>query len=1036
MIQETIVEPNNPSQLPQTKLEEITLNAQQYLSNFAQGDNFDSVLETAFATPQAPLLAHSLRTGEFLDRLDLEIRSADQLEGALGAYASFKDTIFLSRSLLTQGTVEQATDVLLEEVGHAIDDFVNDTDTPGDEGDIFASLVQGNELRDRDLASLRQEDDRATLEIGGEQVVVEQAEFTVTNTDDSGEGSLRSAIAQANGSEGEDTITFNSNLSGETIGLTSGQLEITESLTIEGLGAEELTVDAGGNSRIFRIDDSNDFNENSEISVTIDGLTIQGGSADSGGGIFNKEDLTLTNSTISSNSGGGLYHTLGTVNINNSTISGNSATSGGGIDNNDSGSSSTVNISNSTISGNSAFRGGGVYNTAGTTLNLKNSTLRGNSAFDGGAINHTGIANITNSTISGNIADANGGGIDNSGGTANITNSTINGNISGGGGAIDNEGTANIINSTLSNNSADSSGGGISGGTVNITNSTFSGNAASNNGGAINNAGVNMANGTISGNVASDNGGGIHSNSTVNVTNSTISGNAASNGGGIYNYSTGAELILANSIISGNEASNSGNEIYNDNNSTINADANNLFGDGSQTNNEAFQDFSPGSNNINATSDGTNTPLGNILELDSDGNPLLQDNGGPTKTIELVANSPAIDAGDDNKIPTDEADLDGDNLLTENIPFDQRGEGFDRVVNGTVDLGAVEVQQEPIEIPTNIADFEAAEGDSGETTFTFTVTLDQAPSQQVTVDFATSDGTATAGEDYEAASGTLTFEQGETEQTIEVTVLGDTNNESNETFNIELSNPTGNLTLEDGTATGTIENDDGDSPTSVTVQTLGQSDNNINIGGNAESNTEIIDFGGNDTYTILPELAGPVVLADEQSSTINLPDNLTVTGARFLSNGAEFDINGNTITLLGELEQFSFVFGGTPLDPSAGTELNFQQTAQAFGTTVPPADQDTPNQAPNSGTINPDGTVSSNVATNLTGETEVKAMAEATEPSVLEFGTDNVAGVPKASAIEQITLSPGISSTLVPDANSQNRPSNLDLPELETGAGV
>ena len=284
-------------------------------------------------------------------------------------------------------------------------------------------------------------------------------------------------------------------------------------------------------------------------------------------------------------------------------------------------------------------------------------------------------------------------------------------------------------------------------------------------------------------------------------------------------------------------------------------------------------------------------------------------------------------------------------------------------------------------ILNNFADFEAPEGDSGETTFSFTVTLNQAPSQQVTVDFATAEGTATAGEDYQSRSGTLTFQQGETEQTIEVPVFGDTNEEPNETFSVELSNPSDGLTLDDRLATGTIQNDDeSQQPTETIIQPLGPQDNDINLGGDAESNTEINDFGGNDTYTILPDLAGQVVLSDNQSSTINLPDELTVTGARFVSNGVEFDINGNTIRLLGALEQFTFVFGGSPINPEAGTELSFQQTAEAFGTTVPPADQDTPNQATNTGDINPDGTVgNTGTATDRIGQSDVTVSADIEE---------------------------------------------------------
>jgi hypothetical protein len=96
----------------------------------------------------------------------------------------------------------------------------------------------------------------------------------------------------------------------------------------------------------------------------------------------------------------------------------------------------------------------------------------------------------------------------------------------------------------------------------------------------------------------------------------------------------------------------------------------------------------------------------------------------------------------------------------------------------------------------------------------FTVTLSAASGQTVTVNFATADGSATAA-DYAATSGTLTFAPGETSKTITVSVKGDTNDEFNETFTVNLSGAV-NATLADGTGTGTIVDDDGSPALSVT----------------------------------------------------------------------------------------------------------------------------------------------------------------------------------------------------------------------------
>ena len=92
------------------------------------------------------------------------------------------------------------------------------------------------------------------------------------------------------------------------------------------------------------------------------------------------------------------------------------------------------------------------------------------------------------------------------------------------------------------------------------------------------------------------------------------------------------------------------------------------------------------------------------------------------------------------------------------------------------------------------------------------MTLSRASSRTVTVDYATSDGTAVAGSDYTAASATLTFNAGETSQTVQVTVLTDSEDESQETLTLTLSNPS-QATLGDGAGTGTIENGESSSGT-------------------------------------------------------------------------------------------------------------------------------------------------------------------------------------------------------------------------------
>jgi hypothetical protein len=119
--------------------------------------------------------------------------------------------------------------------------------------------------------------------------------ITVTNTNDSGPGSLRQALADANDG---DTINFAAWPG--TIGLTSGELLVARSITIAGPGAENLAVNGNAKNRVFHVTGGN---------VTISGLTVTNGNASGiqrGGGIYNDHStLTVNNSTINGNVAGG-----------------------------------------------------------------------------------------------------------------------------------------------------------------------------------------------------------------------------------------------------------------------------------------------------------------------------------------------------------------------------------------------------------------------------------------------------------------------------------------------------------------------------------------------------------------------------------------------------------------------------------------------------------------------------------------------------------------------------------------------------------
>ena len=107
----------------------------------------------------------------------------------------------------------------------------------------------------------------------------------------------------------------------------------------------------------------------------------------------------------------------------------------------------------------------------------------------------------------------------------------------------------------------------------------------------------------------------------------------------------------------------------------------------------------------------------------------------------------------------------------------------------------------------SIDDATVAEGDVGTVNADFDVTLSAPSPQAVSVQYATDDGTAIAPGDYIGTSGTLVFAPGQTTQPVSVTVNGDTLDEVNETYSVDLTNPT-DATIADAEGSGTIDDDD------------------------------------------------------------------------------------------------------------------------------------------------------------------------------------------------------------------------------------
>ncbi|MEH2434740.1 MAG: hypothetical protein V7K25_10900 [Nostoc sp.] len=379
--------------------------------------------------------------------------------------------------------------------------------------------------------------------------------FTVTNTNNSGLGSLRQAVLDANALTGKDMINFGGLFTdglAHTISLTGSGLSITDDLTIQGTNPSLLTIKDDTADRVFDIGNSvtsaingltitNSYNDNYNEAGRVGGLSNDIIERLRGGGAISIEiggSLTLNKSIITGNTadnGGGINNYGGSLTLNNSTVTGNTAVDGGGINNVD----GTITVNNSNISGNTASYGGGISSSSSDTITVNNSTISGNTALFGGGIDSSGtlintngtvLVSVNNSTISGNTASF-GGGIDSSSETITVSNSTISGNRSYGGGGI--------------NSSSD---------IITVSNSTISGNTALYGGGIMQTSSFvgtfTLINSTINGNQAHL-GGGIYNEGILTVGNSTIK----------HNKAFGIELS------SGKEESGKGGGIYNDNSS-------------------------------------------------------------------------------------------------------------------------------------------------------------------------------------------------------------------------------------------------------------------------------------------------------------------------------------------------------------------------------------------------------------------------------------------------------------------------------------
>jgi len=631
------------------------------------------------------------------------------------------------------------------------------------------------------------------------------ATFTVSNLNDSGAGSLRDAVATANVTAGPDVINFQPGLTG-VITLTSGQLEVTDSVDIQGPGASSLSVSGNDSSRVFYL-----YSGAALLNVSISNLTITNGASSIGAGIANfNENLDLDGMVITNNAasddGGGLWMDGFDFrfDIQNSTITGNTAQSkGGGVYVEDTNINAVPNlIRNTVISGNTAARGGGIY------LYDPDSQIT-----------------IDQVTISDNEASVSGGGMtlqDTDAGDFIITNSTFSGNQAPvGGGAYFYQPDTPLL----------------------ISNTTVSGNQGTTGAGIYFYDGfdADLSFVTVVSNVATGDGGGLFVlNNGPSITNSIVADNSAavdSDLGGDDNFDVTYSLIEVPGMMNDN-----GNNI-----TGVDPQLGPLADNGGPTETHLPSATSPALDAANLaltpgiTSDqrGNTRPGGAAADMGA-----VELNGGtfvfdPTTytvdendgTVSLtVTRTGGTDPASVNYTTNDgTANAGSDYTASSGTINFAAGQTSQSVVVGILDDAATEPPETFTVSLTNpvggtigtsntatvtINDVENGSIQFSSATYTVsedggsltvTVVRTGGATGTVSANYSTSNGSATAGADYTTTTGTVTFVDGDTSETFVVPILPDAIVEGDETFNLTLTAPTGGATIgSPATAVATI----------------------------------------------------------------------------------------------------------------------------------------------------------------------------------------------------------------------------------------
>jgi uncharacterized protein YbdZ (MbtH family) len=459
-------------------------------------------------------------------------------------------------------------------------------------------------------------------------------------------------------------------------GTYTENLVVNRTVSIIGAGPGATIVDGDYVDTVFRVGTA-------DITLRLEGMTIQHGqpAEGAGGGVDNM--------TVAS----------GSVTIHNCDVRHNAAVDGGGISN-----SGQMTITASTVYSNTAVLYGGGIENYGGTLWISSTVVLGNTAdSDGGGIDTWGGSEVTliNSTIQGNLSGGSGGGIL-SDGDLTIERSTFTSNKAIEGGGIFNGGYLTVENSTFTGDNWAFDGGGIANmGTASLLKTTLAGNSAELGGGIINVGIASLLKTTLVGNRADDGGGIWHSGVGLTIVNSTLSGNTATgDGGGILYWgreqqSPEAELSLLHTTVVSNTADADDDTVGSGGGIALDFGASAIISNSILSGNV---DYSPSSTDdcavgqSVATSGGYNL-LGSgcifdiatdVVTTTPDVEPLA-DNGGATETHMPRYTSAAMDL-----VPA------GVNGCGTTVADDQRD--YARPVNGACEAGSVEAPLQPFTI--------------------------------------------------------------------------------------------------------------------------------------------------------------------------------------------------------------------------------------------------------------------------------------------------------------------------------------------------